>query len=92
MKTPNHPMTTAEACEKYRCKYCRAHGDDGMCLCVESQTCSFPCPECGERIWFRGDLHKAPLMFACPYCGEVSTNKWAERWLIKNYGGRHGRT
>lgn len=80
------PMRTEQAIDKHLCSECRNGGYCGY-DCVESETCSFHCTHCKERVWFTGDLHKAPLEFCCPYCGEMVKNKWAASWLKRN-GGR----
>jgi hypothetical protein len=78
-----NPMTTDEAYDKYGCRNCTEVDFNEECcetFCVESRTCSLRCPRCRGRNWFPGDLHKAPVEFACRYCGEIVVNRIASHY------------
>ncbi len=62
------PMTTTRAVLDNACHECKMGGDCGR-DCVESHTCSFICPQCEERLWFYGDVSKAPKIIICFKCG-----------------------
>lgn len=60
------PLTTENLKET-----CKTDWDD-----IESYTCSFPCKNCGSRIWFFGSWSDSdiPYSFKCPYCNVDQKN------------------
>ena len=69
------PLTMTIAVLRFACASCK----DGVPCehgCVESCTCSMPCPECASRVFFSGNLGDAPRTYICPYCGEEVKNPW----------------
>jgi hypothetical protein len=71
------PMSYLEAFEAHACQEC-LNGYHCEFDCVRSSTCSMPCPSCGERNWFSGDLHRAPAEFPCRYCGKTIKNRFGK--------------
>lgn len=68
-----HPMTVKEARASFECQICLAGGDCGW-GCVLSETCSFPCEHCGEKIFSHSSIQEAPQSTTCPYCQKTTIN------------------